>query len=110
MKVTFKDCVSKNNTIHAAYDMGGLAGMIQRGNGVDNASVENCTVEHITVDYYEECVDVQGKATLKENDKNGTDVIKEVSGKYWVNGGYYWAPCQQRVLREQVSREVSGKK
>ena len=90
VKVTFKDCVSKNNTIHDAYDMGGLAGMIQRGNGVDNASVENCTVEHITVDYYEECVDVQGKATLKENDKNGADVIKEVSGKYWVNGGYYW--------------------
>ena len=90
VKVTFKDCVSKNNTIHAAYDMGGLAGMIQRGNGVDNARVENCTVEHITVDYYEECVDVQGKATLKENDKNGADVIKEVSGKYWVNGGYYW--------------------
>ena len=90
VKVTFKDCVSRNNTIHAAYDMGGLAGMIQRGNGVDNASVENCTVENITVDYYEECVDVQGKATLKENDKNGADVIKEVSGKYWVNGGYYW--------------------
>ena len=90
VKVTFKDCVSKNNTIHAAYDMGGLAGMIQRGNGVDNASVENCTVENIMVDYYEECVDVQGKATLKENDKNGADVIKEVSGKYWVNGGYYW--------------------
>ena len=90
VKVTFKDCVSKNNTIHAAYDMGGLAGMIQRGNGVDNASVENCTGENITVDYYEECVDVQGKATLKENDKNGADVIKEVSGKYWVNGGYYW--------------------
>ena len=90
VKVTFKDCVSKNNTIHAAYDMGGLAGMIQRGNGVDNASVENCTVENIAVDYYEECVDVQGKATLKENDKNGADVIKEVSGKYWVNGGYYW--------------------
>ena len=90
VKVTFKDCVSKNNTIHAAYDMGGLAGMIQRGSGADNASVENCTVENITVDYYEECVDVQGKATLKENDKNGADVIKEVSGKYWVNGGYYW--------------------
>ena len=90
VKVTFKDCVSRNNTIHAAYDMGGLAGMIQRGNGVDNASVENCTVENIAVDYYEECVDVQGKATLKENDKNGADVIKEVSGKYWVNGGYYW--------------------
>ena len=90
VKVTFKDCVSKNNTIHAAYDMGGLAGMIQRGNGVDNASVENCTVENIAVDYYEECVDVQGKATLKENDKNGADVIKGVSGKYWVNGGYYW--------------------
>ena len=92
VKVTFKDCVSKNNTIHAAYDMGGLAGMIQRGNGVDNASVENCTVENITVDFDPSStyVDVQGKATLKENDKNGADVIKEVSGKYWVNGGYYW--------------------
>ena len=92
VKVTFKDCVSKNNTIHAAYDMGGLAGMIQRGNGVDNARVENCTVENITVDFDPSStyVDVQGKATLKENDKNGADVIKEVSGKYWVNGGYYW--------------------
>ena len=68
--------------------MGGLAGMIQRGNGVDNASVENCTVEHITVDYYEECVDVQGKATLKENDKNGADVIKgsqrQILGQWWL--------------------------
>ena len=30
-------------TINAAYDMGGLAGMIQRKNGVDNGKVENCT-------------------------------------------------------------------
>lgn len=71
MKVTFKDCVSKNNTIHAAYDMGGLAGMIQRGNGVDNASVENCTVENITVDFDPSStyVDVKGTATLKSNDQ-----------------------------------------
>ena len=37
VKVTFQNCVSQNNTIHAAYDMGGLAGNIQRGNGVNNA-------------------------------------------------------------------------
>mgnify|MGYP004593316537 FL=1 len=93
VKVTFKDCVSKNNTIHAAYDMGGLAGMIQRGNGVDNASVENCTVENITVDFDPSStyVDVKGTATLKSNDQpSGSDVSKAVDGKYLDESGYYW--------------------
>ena len=32
------------------------------------------------------------RKTEKRNlNKNGADVIKEVSGKYWVNGGYYWS-------------------
>ena len=93
VKVTFKDCVSKNNTIHAAYDMGGLAGMIQRGNGVDNASVENCTVENITVDFDPSStyVDVKGTATLKSNDQpSGTDITKAIDGKYLDESGYYW--------------------
>ena len=93
VKVTFKDCVSKNNTIHAAYDMGGLAGMIQRGNGVDNASVENCTVENITVDFDPSStyVDVKGTATLKSNDQpSGTDMTKAIDGKYLDKSGYYW--------------------
>ena len=93
VKVTFKDCVSKNNTIHAAYDMGGLAGMIQRGNGVDNASVENCTVENITVDFDPKStyVDVKGTATLKSNDQpSGTDMTKAIDGKYLDESGYYW--------------------
>ena len=91
VKVTFKDCVSKNNTINAAYDMGGLAGMIQRGNGVDNGSVENCTVEDITVNYYGTTVDVKGKATLKSNDQpSGTDVTRDIDGKYFDEAGYYW--------------------
>ena len=93
VKVTFKDCVSKNNTIHAAYDMGGLAGMIQRGNGVDNASVENCTVENITVDFDPSStyVDVKGTATLKSNDQpSGTDMTKAIDGKYLDERGYYW--------------------
>ena len=93
VKVTFKDCVSKNNTIHAAYDMGGLAGMIQRGNGVDNASVENCTVENITVDFDPSStyVDVKGTATLKSNDQpSGTDMTKAIDGKYLDESGYYW--------------------
>ena len=93
VKVTFKDCVSKNNTIHAAYDMGGLAGMIQRGNGVDNASVENCTVENITVDFDPSStyVDVKGTATLKSNDQpSGTDMTKVIDGKYLDESGYYW--------------------
>ena len=93
VKVTFKDCVSKNNTIHAAYDMGGLAGMIQRGNGVDNARVENCTVENITVDFDPSStyVDVKGTATLKSNDQpSGTDMTKAIDGKYLDESGYYW--------------------
>ena len=93
VKVTFKDCVSKNNTIHAAYDMGGLAGMIQRGNGVDNARVENCTVENITVDFDPSStyVDVKGTATLKSNDQpSGTDMTKAIDGKYLDERGYYW--------------------
>ncbi len=93
VKVTFKNCVSLNNTIHAAYDIGGLAGNIQRGNGVDNATVENCTVENISVVYdsndtYET---VTGTSTFKSNDQpSGTDVTKEISGKYLVESGYYW--------------------
>ena len=91
VKVTFKNCVSKNNTINAAYDMGGLAGMIQRGNGVDNGSVENCTVENITVNYYGTTVDVKGKATFKSNDQpSGTDVTRDIDGKYFDEAGYYW--------------------
>ena len=93
VKVTFKDCVSKNNTIHAAYDMGGLAGMIQRGNGVDNARVENCTVENITVDFDPSSTygDVKGTATLKSNDQpSGTDMTKAIDGKYLDERGYYW--------------------
>ena len=30
------------------------------------------------------------KTEIRNLNKNGADVIKEVSGKYWVNGGYYW--------------------
>ena len=88
VKVTFKDCVSKNNTIHAAYDMGGLAGMIQRGNGVDNARVENFTVDFDPSSTY---VDVKGTATLKSNDQpSGTDMTKAIDGKYLDERGYYW--------------------
>ena len=93
VKVTFKNCVSQNNTIHAAYDIGGLAGNIQRGDGVDNATVENCTVENINVvyDVRASYADVNGTATLKSNDKpDGTDVTKEISGKYLDRDGYYW--------------------
>ena len=93
VKVTFKDCVSKNNTINAAYDMGGLAGMIQRGDGVDNGSVKNCTVENITVNYdpASTYVDVKGTATFKSNDQpSGTDVTRDIDGKYFDEAGYYW--------------------
>ena len=94
VKVAFKNCVSRNNTIHAAYDIGGLAGNIQRGNGVDNATVENCTVENIDVVYDDsgKYVDLNNvSATFKSNDQsNGTVVTKVISGKYLDRDGYYW--------------------
>ena len=94
VSVTFKNCTSRNNTVHAAYDMGGLAGMIQRGNGIDNGKVENCVVEGITVDYYPKgsYVDLENvTVTLKSNDQpSGTDVTKTVTGKYLDEAGYYW--------------------
>lgn len=94
VKVTFTNCVSKDNTIYGTYNLGGLAGNIQRANGVDNGKVENCTVENITVVYgsKETYVDIDNaNATLKSNDKtDGTDVTKTISGKYWLYEGYYW--------------------
>ena len=94
VKITFKNCVSQNNIIRAVYNIGGLAGNIQRGNGSDNATVENCTVSGIDVVYdsREKYVDIQNaEATLKSNDKeDGTDVVKTISGKWWICNGYYW--------------------
>ena len=94
VKVTFKDCVSRDNTIRAVYNIGGLAGNILRGNGVDNAAVENCTVRNINVIYHtnEHYINLNNvTATVKSNDlPGGTDVIKTVSGKYWICSGYYW--------------------
>ena len=94
VKIIFKDCVSKDNTIRAVYNIGGLAGNIQRGNGVDNATVENCTVQNINVIYdaRESYINLNdATATLKSNDKkDGTDVTKTVSGKWWICDGYYW--------------------
>ena len=95
VKVTFKGCTSKDNTIHATYNVGGLAGNIQRGDGKDNASVENCKVENIVFDSdpNESYIKLNNaSATFSSNDKaDGTALPpKSVSGTYWVYGGYYW--------------------
>ena len=94
VSITFNDCTSENNTINAAYDMGGLAGNIQRKDGVNNGKVENCTVENITVNYYTEEPYVElnnATATFKNNDQpSGTDLSKTISGKYLDSRGYYW--------------------
>lgn len=97
ISVTFKNCVSKDNSIYGATNLGGLAGNIQRANGVDNGKVENCTVENITVNYdpntqYGHYVDLENvNATYKSNDTaDGEDVIRSVTGKWYVRDGYYW--------------------
>ncbi len=94
VSVTFRNCVSESNTIYGAYNLGGLAGNIQRGNGVDNGKVENCIVENVNVNFYgkgkyEDLDNVS--ATYKSNDlTSGTDVIKTVSGKWFVLNDCYW--------------------
>ena len=94
MKVTFKDCVSENNTLIATYNVGGLAGNIQRKNGTDNTVIENCTVKDIhwvadSKGNYKNFEDVT--AIFKSNDAaDGTDVEKAITGTYWVFDGRYW--------------------
>ena len=94
VKVSFKNCVSKDNTINGCYDLGGLAGMIMRGNGQDNTSVQACTVENITVNFdpagtFENLENVA--VNFMDNDEaSGTVISKTVSGKYAVIDGYYW--------------------
>ena len=94
IKVTFKNCVSKNNAVYGAYDLGGLAGNIQRGNGVDNGSVENCIVEniHVVYDPSKSYIALDGvSATFKSNDKpNGEDIAKTITAKCLIEAGYYW--------------------
>ena len=95
VKVTFKGCTSKDNTIHATYNVGGLAGNIQRGDGKDNASAENCKVENIVFnsDPNSSYIELNNaSAIFSSNDKpDGTTLPpKLVSGTYWVCDGYYW--------------------
>ena len=92
VSVTFKNCVSRNNAIDAAYNMGGLAGNIQRKDGVDNTKVENCTVENVNVVYStnENYITLDNaEAAFKSNDVlDGTDAPKTISGVYWDYTGY----------------------
>ncbi len=95
VKVTFRNCVSKNNTIKAAYNAGGLAGLIQRGSGVDHTVIENCEVEGNTfIPYYTESkyVDLVAQdAAYKVNDvASGDTITRTITGKYWNDGTYYW--------------------
>ena len=94
MKVTFKDCVSENNTLIATYNVGGLAGNIQRKNGTDNTVIENCTVKdiHWVADSKGNYKNFEGvTAIFKSNDAaDGTDVEKAITGTYWVFDGRYW--------------------
>ena len=94
MKVTFKDCVSENNTLLATYNVGGLAGNIQRKNGADNTVVENCTVKdiHWVADPKENYENFDGiTAAFKSNDAaDGADVEKTITGTYWAFDDRYW--------------------
>lgn len=94
VQVTFNKCVSKNNTIMAVYDMGGLAGNIQRSRtGVDNTTVNNCTVENITLKLSsnERYVNlINTPATFRTDDRTGDTVSRVLTGHYWVSGRYYY--------------------
>ncbi len=94
ISVTFKNCVSENNTIKAAYNAGGLAGNIQRKDGVDNTKIENCAVQNnkFVQSPGKKYVTLNGEeATFSSNDKaNGEMSSRALSGLYWDDGDYYW--------------------
>ena len=84
--VTFRNCISRNNIIHATYNMGGLAGLIIREKGVDNTKIEGCTVENITVDKepvnkYLELTQEQAIFT-SDDTPEGEKSNREISGLY----------------------------
>ena len=94
--VTFKNCVSKGNTVYGNYNMGGLAGAIQRLEGQDNTSILNCSVADIDVKYptYKEYIELNNvTATFMSDDSTeGTPYQRQINGTYWVyNDESYFA-------------------
>ena len=93
--VTFKSCVSKGNTVYGNYNMGGLAGAIQRLEGQDNTSILNCSVADIDVKYptYYEYIELNNvTATFMSDDSTeGTPYQMQINGTYWVDDESYFA-------------------
>ena len=70
---------------YASYNVGGLAGNIQRKDGVDNAKVENCIVENITFVRNKDLTyhDISNvTATFSRDDKGNEEFERVVSGNY----------------------------
>ena len=100
VKVTFTNCESTGNAIHAVYDAGGLAGNIQRAqkNGVAeaeaNVQITGCVVDHNTF------ISSAPSSTEELNTKVAADDTagdapcvltgKTISGPFWLDSGYYW--------------------
>ena len=94
--LTFKNCTSVGNTIQANYDAGGLAGNIQRQNGVDHTVIEDCRVENNTFDLYPDGGTyvklVDQTAAFTDNDlTTGEEKPAILNGTYLDDGEYYWA-------------------
>lgn len=103
MKVNFKDCTSKNNTIEGGYNMGGIMGNYQRSaKGEENVTMDNVTLENnkftVVANYKFGAVkDIDSKITCAAgaNDRcigNGN----AVKGKYVGNksgGVVYYYGC-----------------
>ena len=95
VSVTFMNCTSTGNTFTGAYNLGGLAGLIQRKAGVDNTVIEGCTVasnihKPYSSKWQYETLDSVEVAYTANDLAAGTATPRTISGSMWISGGAYW--------------------
>ena len=94
VKVTFTNCESTGNAIHAVYDAGGLAGNIQRksvSTAEADVQITGCVVDNNTFVSGAPSSTV-AKVAADDTAGNTTCVMagKTITGQFWFDGKYYW--------------------
>ena len=97
VKVTFTNCESTGNAIHAVYDAGGLAGNIQRksvSTAEADVQITGCVVDNNTFvsGAPSSTVELNTKVAADDTAGNTTCVMagKTITGQFWFDGKYYW--------------------
>lgn len=111
MKVTFKNCTVVGNTFQGAYNIGPLAGNIQRGetDSFDNVIIENCTVSSNNFELYP--VGGPKNVVYKELDTVVSDeqcgLLPKgfpIKGTYALINGYYYGGVAPHYVSYGVSK------